>query len=1517
MGAVWRVKDLHFGRPLAIKVMLPDSAARPEAVARFQREAQITGVLQHPGIPPVVDRGELQDASPFFSMKLIEGKTLSSLLRQRENPAEDLPRFLSVFEQVCHAVGFAHARGIIHRDLKPANVMVGEFGEVQVMDWGLARFIGSEQKPVEALEQAEPALDGRLTDPDLETAIFVEKDSGNTGNTDEAGESRTITIGGQVMGTLAYMPPEQARGQTRLDATADVFALGGILCKILTGRAPYAGNDPKEVYQQVAAGDLTDAFNLLEQSNADEELIALTRRCLSQHPQDRPADAHHVGQVIREYEETTRRKLEQEKTDRAAAEARAVEEQKRRKMMLLAAGTVIALLLALGAGGWAFLHQRAEAQAQQVKQQTEQTLREQQARKEISQAVSEANGLRDSFRFGAAATLLDQAENRLKDLPAGDALCARLQQARKDLLIVQELDRIKQEKASILDSEEINVAYGSGPKGAYATAYRKYGLEIEGGAPLQLAQAIKASPVKRHLLDGLYSWHHWEKNRKLDLQLFEVIQATDVDALKQIYMAMQTLPEAEAGKRIATLNTSGLSPAFIHLLSRILNLRKQYSNSLQLLRIASSEHPSNYWLHAAFLYGNLNLGQEESIGHCYAALAIRPRSKLVLNAFGIHLYEQKRYGEAEQAFRKSLEADPDQALVHSNLAEMYMRQKQFEKAEQSVNKALELDASLGHAHTTLANLLSEKLQWKEAEKSYRTAIELQESVQNRVGLGIVISMLGKDDEAEQQFRKAIAFAPYTSQPYTTLAMLLARQNRLTEAEEIARQALHIESKRYEQVDFQPEAAVVHNSLGEIHARAGRPEEAEKEYRLAIQKDPTNWVYRRDMVLLLSRLGRMKEAEQVCRSAIELDPEGHVIYDLLGTVLMKDKSRFKDAGVAFKQAIELAPAEPAYLNHLGDLYQIQKQFEAARQQYLAAIQAAPGSPIGHISLGRLQAVMGEYDQAEEEYKIAVELDPGNYGQYVGLAGILSEIGRHQDAGRLLRMAIEVAPDDTSLRQRLCQLLVSMKRVEDARNELAFVVKIDPAYKDADLHYDLGEHLRLSRQYALAVKEYQKAIQLDPLSAKAHAFLGIALEALRRDVEAGKAFRKAMELDPGESLYPFRLGMLHKRRRRLDEAESHINAAIRLEPGKGDYHAGLGEIHLAQRQYAAATLHFQRAIELGSRFPRTYGLLGSALAGQENFEDASQALQTSIQLNPRDAFTHHNLARVLLKLNKFDAAERAYRKAIELNPNHAPFHNNLALLLQQLERKEQAEQEFRNALRINPQAVVARQNLAILLAEQGSYEEAIKLQQAVLAITPGSYRSHRHLGRMYIKLKQFSDAEKALQAALNIAPSPAAYGDLVLLNTCWQRTEKASQAFDRFQNFVGLPPEKQPVAFVDLGRDLREHKQYEMAEKSLRKALEFLSNNKPKQADIYGEIGDMLTARENFAQAAECYKQAVQLLPEDPKQHLRLGQTLAKQSKFDDALRHLREAKKFAGDDELLHAQIAQQLDETAKQRNKEE
>jgi hypothetical protein len=325
MGSVRRGRDPLLGRELAVKVLKEEHRDKPEFIGRFVEEAQIGGQLQHPGLVPIYELGRFPDDRPFFTMKLVKGQTLAKLLGQRTSPQEELPRFLGIFEQVCQTVAYAHARGVLHRDLKPSNVMVGAFGEVQVMDWGLAKVLRRDADVGSA-----PPEDG---------AALV--------HTTRSGSGPDVSQAGRALGTLAYMPAEQARGEIdRIDERADVFGLGAILCVILTGQPPYRGRFDA-VYDQAKRGDVADALVRLDGCGADAELVRLCKYCLAPERDDRPRDAGVVAQRIGAYQAGVQERLRRAELERAAAQVKAQEERKRRK---LAVGLSAAVLLTLAAG---------------------------------------------------------------------------------------------------------------------------------------------------------------------------------------------------------------------------------------------------------------------------------------------------------------------------------------------------------------------------------------------------------------------------------------------------------------------------------------------------------------------------------------------------------------------------------------------------------------------------------------------------------------------------------------------------------------------------------------------------------------------------------------------------------------------------------------------------------------------------------------------------------------------------------------------------------------------------------------------------------------------------------------------------------------------------------------------------------------------------------------------------------------------------------------------------------------
>jgi len=358
MGVVLRARDTDLGRDLVIKVLSEKHRNNPNIVQRFIEEAQIGGQLQHPGIAPLYELGQLSDGRPFFSMKLIKGSTLASLLLNRRDVFDERAKFLGIFEQICQTVAYAHSRGVVHRDLKPANIMVGAFGEVQVMDWGLAKVILAGGISDERKLADETELENLIQTCRSRTETELQPGSGNG---ESAGSVETNL--GTALGTPAYMAPEQALGEVdKMDERSDVFGLGSILCQILTGKPPYVGKKVKAVLKLAKAAHLDPCFTRLDECGADTRLIQLTKRCLSVDRRERPQDGNELSFQVSEYLESIETQLRENQIQKVKDTERAAGERRRRRLTLALVGLFLGLVGLSGASWLYFERQEAANQ---------------------------------------------------------------------------------------------------------------------------------------------------------------------------------------------------------------------------------------------------------------------------------------------------------------------------------------------------------------------------------------------------------------------------------------------------------------------------------------------------------------------------------------------------------------------------------------------------------------------------------------------------------------------------------------------------------------------------------------------------------------------------------------------------------------------------------------------------------------------------------------------------------------------------------------------------------------------------------------------------------------------------------------------------------------------------------------------------------------------------------------------------------------------------------------------------
>jgi tetratricopeptide (TPR) repeat protein len=805
MGSVYRAHDRVFDRPVALKVLHEQLATNPEAVRRFLDEAKVTGQLQHPSVPPVHGLGQRPDGSWFLAMKLIQGKTLAELLRARPDPSWDRTQFIQIFIQICQTIAYANEQGLIHRDLKPSNVMVGPFGEVQVMDWGLAKqFRSRSADPVAGPGGHETAPQVR---PPEASAVLR-------------------TRPGQVMGTPAYMAPEQARGEIdNLDARTDVFALGGILCTILTGTPPFHGPPADELVKQAAQGMVSDALARLGACGADGELIELAGRCLAPDPAHRPADGQAVAEALSAYRSGVEARLREAQVEQAAAEVRVIEQRKKRRWQLGLAAA--AGLLVLGAAGFFFYdyRQTTAREAEELRQQIAETEREHTQRGRIAgnrwegaQRISQTETHLRNDDAAKAESSLTAAQRFLAEGGTGD-LKPRLDQCALDLAMLRKLDRIDDERWGPVDGKILAL---EALTARWAAAFDEYGITPGVTAPGDAARLINRSHIRERLLTALEVWFIGDRFPALRALLAEV----DPDEFRNAARATGYL-RASRSNEMRDRERSAAPPvwfAIAHGQDESLDVDTQERLLLAAHRVKPNSYSLLMALGALGNFHNLALAPQRA-GWYRAALVLRPQSSVAWNNLGnalrdsgepaaaigayreaIHLAPRSAHyanlglaltdvgdrAGAIAAFREAFRLNPNGADAPFHLGNALFESGDHAGAIAAYREALARDPESERAHFRLGNALRAQGDLKGAVEAYKRAIRIDFRFSKaHNNLGIALDDLGDRAGAIAAFQNAIQHAPQDPRPHYNLGGALRDSGDLGGASREYREAIRL------------------------------------------------------------------------------------------------------------------------------------------------------------------------------------------------------------------------------------------------------------------------------------------------------------------------------------------------------------------------------------------------------------------------------------------------------------------------------------------------------------------------------------------------------------------------------------------------------------------------------------------------------------------------------------------------------------------------------------------------------
>jgi serine/threonine protein kinase/tetratricopeptide (TPR) repeat protein len=791
VGAVHKGHDQDLGRDVAMKFLHDKYKDEPAILHRFVEEAQIGGQLQHPGIVPVYDLGMVK-GKPFFAMKLVKGQTLAKKLSDRESPASQRRSFLAIFEDVCQTMAYAHVRGVVHRDLKPANIMIGSFGEVQVVDWGMGKVL-----PQGGVADEKLAADRQSAQSVIETV--------------RSSDHGSKSIVGSVMGTPAYMPPEQARGDVEhMDERSDVFALGAILCEILTGNPPYIG-EPDDLIGMAAVAKLDDAYARLEACGGEHEMVELTTRCLMPAPAARPKSAEVVAKAVHDHLAAVESRVHEARVEAAEAKVRAASLKRMQKLgisltAVIAAGLLVSL--------W-FWH--------------------------AADTAAKNEGI---ARAEAVASAKEAKQNELRAVEQTEV-------AERELARAVEIKRLITEMLHSVTPEHARTADITLLRGILDTASKRLS---EGAIEDELVAAeLHALTGSVYLSIGLYSEAelHLPVAIKLWKRLLgeehpDTLAAMSTQARLYSYQGRYTeavalhLQTVEISKRVPG-EEHPTTLAYISSLADLYWQQGRYAEAerlyLQTLEINKRVLGEEHGVTLACL---VNLGVLYRDQHRYAEAeplslktleihnrllgAEHPRTLACMSNLADLYQAQGRYDEAEPLYLQTLEVQkrvlgeehPRTLVCMTNLGVLYRNQHRYAKAETLMLQTLEIDKRVvGAEHpgtlqsmSNVAILYKQQGRYAEAETLMLQTIEIQERVLGeehpaRLGmlsnLGSLYNSMELFDDAAQMFEISLPIMrrvlgvqhPWTGYAMAGLVTAYVEMDQLEEALPLQRERVEL------------------------------------------------------------------------------------------------------------------------------------------------------------------------------------------------------------------------------------------------------------------------------------------------------------------------------------------------------------------------------------------------------------------------------------------------------------------------------------------------------------------------------------------------------------------------------------------------------------------------------------------------------------------------------------------------------------------------------------------------------
>jgi len=1265
MGEVLAARDEALRRDIAIKRALDPSDQA--AHAKFVLEAQVTGQLEHPGIVPVHELGTGDDRRPYFTMKRVAGRDLADvLLEARNGPAARrsarLLELLQILLKVCDAVAFAHSRGVIHRDLKPANVRVGEFGEVLVMDWGLAKVLG----------HADPVSDQLA--PDVRT---------------DTTDGPLVTLAGTVLGTPAYMPPEQAAGRVdELDARADVYALGALLYEMLALEPPYTGATAWVVLAAVLEGPPPAPSARAVGRHVPWELEAIATKAMAREVEARYAD---VGALRADLQAYLEHRLVG--AARYSLAATAVKWLRRHR----AGAAVAAAMLVTATTFTAVLAQRASDERRAARAEVERLAPALERARLLVAAIPDDPTARTSPSPSEKARLADHL-GELQRLAAACAEWRRLDRAHgataghiRVLLVLGRLAEASEDgalaqlayqQALDLDPDERQAHAGLErlPRMRAATLERHRAAidaelararagHVDPRDPLELSAALARlvrfdEPQTTDLLAGrvrtLAAGLREAAARRIaavatptaDERVAAVEPLTEIDAAAAAWLADEARTTPGSAPRLDRPTRALVERALDRLSARTRGPGGSVTDWRQLLAEAQSE-----WLRTASEHRDVELALATG------ALGLLEPGPLAYEALLEYLgseWSAERAVPAGIALARWSAQVPTLADALQRLVGLSDPRGRRPHWAISSRWWARVGAALPHPASTVP-------------------LEPAESADALVRRAVSRATRGDHSGALADLDLALALDPRSVDAFAVRAATRYQLRDLEAAIADATRAIELDPRRGD----------AHGTRGLAQMLRGELAAADLDFARQVELAPSDslgWVNRG---AVRHRRGDPAAAIADYDRAIGLDGQGPGAY--LNRALARVEIGDRAGALAdFARTLELDPRQPTALLSRATLLRKTGELDLALTDLDRAIALDPRSMSSHAERALVRAERGDHAGAVADWTRVLELEPDNRLAHANRGNAHWRRGDLEAARADYERALELDPNVALSHAMLANLASTRDDHAAAVRHATRALELDPSLVEGHLYRGIA-HFHL-RELALASTDLGRALDLAPGRPDAWVARGLCRRELGDFKGALSDLDRALALDPRWMPAWFNRGQLRERMGDPKSALADYETALALDPGNGAALVSRGNARRLLGNLVGANEDFTRAIELDPRHAHVaYDNRAVVRARQGDEAGAREDVDRAIGLFPAYALGWYHRA-MLRSTREPEAALTDATRAIELDPALGDAYRVRGLLLRQLGRPRDASADFTRGLALTETAQLYVQRAA---------------------------------------------------------------------------------------------------------------------------------------------------------------------------------------------------------------------------------